>query len=211
MTDQEPTPRSDAPTVRAATPEDRRALAGVLARAFWDDPVWRWLFPDDTTSTRRLELTFNAYLADALRVGSVFTTPDLEGAALWKPPGKWQLSWGSLLRSAPELLRAFGLRIAYALRIERVVESEHPRDPHWYLSVLGTDPTAQGKGVGGALVRQVTDRCDHLGIPAYLESSKPENVPYYERFGFAVTGETRLGKDGPPIWFMWRDPQVPEP
>jgi GNAT superfamily N-acetyltransferase len=171
--------------------------------------VWRWLFPRERDSERRLALTFQAYLSDSMRAGTVFTTDGLEGAALWKPPGHWELSWGSLLRSAPQLLRAFGLRVAYALQVERAVEKQHPRDPHWYLSVLGTDPTAQGKGIGGALIRQVTDRCDHLGIPAYLESSKPENVPYYERFGFAVTGETRLGKDGPPIWFMWRDPQVP--
>ena len=74
---------------------------------------------------------------------------------------------------------------------------------------IGTDPSAQGKGIGGALIRQVTDRCDRIGLPCYLESSKDVNVPYYERFGFEVTGETRLGKDGPTIWFMWRDPQVP--
>jgi GNAT superfamily N-acetyltransferase len=203
-------PRPAPPTVRAATSADRGALAGVLARAFWDDPVWRWLFPDEGTSTRRLELTFRAYLLDTLRVGTVFTTPDLDGAALWKPPGQWQLGYGSLLRAAPDLLRAFKLRVIAALQIERAVESQHPHEPHWYLSVLGTDPPAQGKGVGAALIRQVTDRCDHLGLPAYLESSKPENVPYYERFGFGVTGDTRLGKDGPPIWFMWRDPQPPE-
>ena len=68
-----------------------------------------------------------------------------------------------------------------------------------------------GKGIGNALIRQVTDRCDQEGLPAYLESSKAENVPYYQRYGFEVTGETVLGSDGPTIWFMWRDPQVPDP
>ncbi|HVN50507.1 MAG TPA: GNAT family N-acetyltransferase [Acidimicrobiales bacterium] len=199
-----------APTVKLATPAERDHLSEVLARAFLDDPVWTWLFPDPATSEKRLRLTFRAYLKDAMNVGSVFTTPDLQGAALWKPPGEWKLGNMALVRAAPELLRAFGMRLFASLQIERAVESQHPRDPHWYLAVLGTDPTAQGKGIGGALIRQVTDRCDRIGLPCYLESSKDRNVPYYERFGFEVTGETQLGKEGPTIWFMWRDPQVPE-
>ena len=53
----------------------------------------------------------------------------------------------------------------------------------------------------------VLERCDDEGVPAYLESSKEKNVPYYERHGFRVTGELRLPKDGPPLWAMWRDPK----
>jgi GNAT superfamily N-acetyltransferase len=155
-------------------------------------------------------MVFRAYLRDALTVGEVLTTPDREGAALWKPPGKWKLSNAAILRSLPELLRAFGTRLPASLEVERKVESQHPKAPHWYLAVIGTDPVAQGRGVGAALIRQITDRCDQSGLPAYLESSKADNVPYYERFGFRVTGETVLGNDGPTIWFMWRDPQVPE-
>jgi hypothetical protein len=49
-------------------------------------------------------------------------------------------------------------------------------------------------------------RCDEAGLGAYLESSKPENVPYYQRFGFAVTGQIDL-PDGPPLWPMWRAPR----
>jgi len=208
MTD-DSSPQISRPTVEVATSADRVHLSQVLARAFWDDPVWQWLFPDPSTQPKRLELTFRAYLRDAMRVGTVLTTPQRDGAALWKPPGQWKLGNLSLLRAAPDLLRAFGTRVIASLEIERAVESQHPRDPHWYLAVIGTDQTAQGKGVGGALIRQITDRCDRAGLPAYLESSKDVNVPYYQRFGFEVTGETQLGSDGPTIWFMWRDPQPP--
>jgi GNAT superfamily N-acetyltransferase len=200
----------ETPTVRRAESGHRRDLAQVLGRAFQTDPVWSWLFPESSTKLRKSTQVFQAYLRDALTVGEVYTTPDLEGAALWKPPGKWKLGNAAIVRSLPSLLRAFGTRLPASLEIERKVESQHPLQPHWYLSVLGTDPVAQGKGVGNALIRQVTDRCDQQGLPAYLESSKAENVPYYQRFGFEVTGETVLGDDGPTIWFMWRDPQVPD-
>ena len=46
-------------------------------------------------------------------------------------------------------------------------------------------------------------RCDAEHAPAYLESSKPANVPYYERFGFEVTGETVV-PNGPTLIPMWR-------
>jgi GNAT superfamily N-acetyltransferase len=104
------------------------------------------------------------------------------------------------------MLRAIGPRIPRALRGLGMLESAHPREPHWYLSVVGTDPAEQGKGVGTALISPMLDRCDEAGLGAYLESSKPENVPYYQRFGFAVTGQIDL-PDGPPLWPMWRAPR----
>ena len=78
--------------------------------------------------------------------------------------------------------------------------------PHWYLAILGTDPAHQGCGVGGALIRAITDRCDEEGLGAYLESSKERNVPYYARHGFEVRDQITSG-DGPPMWLMWRDPK----
>ena len=86
------------------------------------------------------------------------------------------------------------------------IERVHPRAPHWYLAVIGTDPPEQGKGVGAALLDPILERCDREATGAYLESSKPENVPWYERFGFTVTGQIDL-PDGPPLWSMWRDPR----
>ena len=85
------------------------------------------------------------------------------------------------------------------------MEAAHPSEEHWYLAILGTDPARQGNGVGRSLIAAVTDRCDTTGVGAYLESSKASNVPYYERFGFVVTGEIQVA-DSPILYAMWRDP-----
>jgi predicted acetyltransferase len=73
--------------------------------------------------------------------------------------------------------------------------------------VIGSDPTVRGGGFVQALMRSRLDRCDAEHAPAYLESSTPDNIPYYMRFGFEVTGEIKLPDGGPSMWPMWRAPR----
>jgi ribosomal protein S18 acetylase RimI-like enzyme len=91
------------------------------------------------------------------------------------------------------------------------MEKLEPRDPHWYLAMIGVDPSLQGRGIGAQLMQPVLDEADRDGLLAYLESSNPLNVPWYEKFGFHVTGELPLAKDGPVLHLMTREPQVPRP
>ena len=71
---------------------------------------------------------------------------------------------------------------------------------------LGVEPALQGKGIGTQLMAPVLEKADRERMPAYLESSKEQNIPLYERNGFKVTKEHTI-KDGPKIWLMWRDPR----
>jgi GNAT superfamily N-acetyltransferase len=66
------------------------------------------------------------------------------------------------------------------------------------------DPVRQGHGVGAALLRARLRRCDQERLPAYLESSKLENVPLYQHFGFHVTGTLGLPEGAPAVNTMWR-------
>jgi predicted N-acetyltransferase YhbS len=191
------------PDVRLLTPADVPAASAALARAFEDDPVMSWLYPGLT----RMERFFGGFeLKLHVPNGAVYTTDDVAGAAIWAPPNKWRTSGLDVLRVAPGLLRITGSRLGRALGTMRAIEGKHPKEPHYYLAVLGTDPEHQGKGVGGALMTPMLERCDREGTPAFLESSKESNVPFYRRFGFEVTGEIQLPK-GPKVWPMWRDPQ----
>jgi GNAT superfamily N-acetyltransferase len=191
-------------TVRPATTDDDPAVATALARAFADDPVMEWLVPESSRE-RRLRGFFTAELHHAHANGLVLTTDDQAGGALWLAPKRWKVGTRELLHALPATVRAFGRRIPTALKLHEAMEEAHPSDEHWYLSVLGTDPAHQGNGVGRTLIEAVTDRCDTTGIGAYLESSKAANVPYYERFGFVVTGEIQVA-DSPILYRMWRDP-----
>jgi GNAT superfamily N-acetyltransferase len=196
--------------VRAARSDDLQPMCRSLALAFEDDPVMEFLFPAPAGRVEKLQ-PFFAMLAryQHLDHGGCFTNDGRTGAALWDPPGEWKMPLPAVLRAMPTLLSLMGLRSVTALRTLSVAEKLHPKEPHWYLAVLGTEPGEQGKGVGSALMAPVLERCDREGIPAYLESSKEKNVPFYRRHGFEVTQEIQLPK-GPTLWAMWRDPRPPE-
>lgn len=207
------TPQSrPSPPVRTAGDADAAEIAAVLGRAFDDDPVWRWLLPDDASRVRRMTALFGVMLRQVhLRHGATEATGrggGTEAAALWDPPGHWHIPLRRQAAQGVPLVRILGTRTPATLRALGAIEKHHPKEPHWYLAVLGTDPPAQGNGLGAALLRSRLDRCDAEGLPSYLESSKEQNVPYYERFGFRVTRELTLpGKGCPPVWLMWREPR----
>jgi GNAT superfamily N-acetyltransferase len=193
--------------VRRATTDDIETLAHVLARAFDDDPISEFLFPDARRRRRALPRYFSILLRAAfLPTGEVWTDNDTDGGAMWTPPSQRRPSTRDLLRFAP-LVPVLGRRLPQAISTMQAVERHHPRTPHWYLAVLGTDPPRQGYGVGSSLLEPVLARCDAEGLPAYLESSKERNVPFYARHGFEVTRTIDLPGGGPPLWLMWREPR----
>ncbi|MCG5432509.1 GNAT family N-acetyltransferase [Mycobacterium sp. MYCO198283] len=198
--------------VRPAARADLRALSQVLGRAFFDDPVMRWMMPDDRARAARLPRVFatmtrHHYLGNGgVEVAS--GPAGIGAAALWDPPNKWQQTDWQGLRMLPTFLFAMRSRVRRGQLLTETTKKVHPEEPHWYLGVIGSDPTVRGGGYGQALMRSRLDRCDAEGAPAYLESSKPDNVPYYERFGFTVTREIALPEDGPLLWAMWRQPRT---
>ena len=200
-------PAPTIPTTQIATVDDRDSLAPVLARAFYDDPLLGWIFPDDATRLRHSAAFFRWDLRRLLPLGATWTTPAHDGGALWATPGRWRESFRELLGLSRVMAPALGRRSPTIMRAMTVVEQAHPAEPHLYLGVLGVEPARQGAGVGGALIRPGLLRADGLGVPAYLETAKESNLPFYERHGFTVTREEQLPGGGPRVWFMWREAQ----
>jgi GNAT superfamily N-acetyltransferase len=194
--------------MRRASARDLPALAGMLARAFMDDPVASWSCGPERLRPAVLERFQAARLKQLLSHEEVWSSEDLDCAALWAPPGHAHTTPRQDIELArclahPRLVWRLPLVAKGLLEIQR----NHPtHEPHWYLAVLGTDPSAQGRGLGSAALAPVLERCDADGVAAYLESSKERNIDFYARHGFRVTGELRLPR-GPSLWPMWRDPR----
>ncbi len=195
-------------TVRKANADDAQVLGAVLARAFTDDPVMRWLLPSDAGRAHRLPRLFAMELRYLyLPHAEVYTTVDVAGAVMWAPPDGWRTPPSNLLRAVPRLVWTLRAQLPAAVRCVSTIERAHPHEAHWYLAVVGTEPARQHEGIGSALLAPVLERCDRDHVPAYLESSKEDNLGFYRRLGFDVTATIDLPGGGPRVWLMWRQPR----
>jgi ribosomal protein S18 acetylase RimI-like enzyme len=189
--------------VRSATSDEiPRAVAAIVA-AFLTDPPARFAWPSPHDYLQAMPLATREFAGACFEHGTAYVTADFSGAALWLPPGV-EPNGEALARMFRETAQREHLDDLLAT-FEKM-ESSHPREPHWYLPQIGVDPIAQGRGLGAALMRHALARCDQERAFAYLEASKPANVPFYQRHGFEVTGEIRVGA-APVITPMVRRPR----
>jgi GNAT superfamily N-acetyltransferase len=190
---------------RSASANDGPAAVDALARAFWSDPFLVHFYPDETMRARRIHRFFRILWKASLPLGYVEVTDRCEAVALWRPPNRWRIEWSTIARNIPAILLAYGSATARVIRCLAAMEKHHPRQPHWYLATVGTDPMHQGHGLAGRLIRSRLARCDAAGEAAYLEAASEDLVPFYGGMGFRQLGEVTV-PDGPVFHPMWRDP-----
>jgi ribosomal protein S18 acetylase RimI-like enzyme len=192
-------------SIRKARKEDIPAMGQMLARAFHHDPIVDWVFRDEGRRPKYTRRFFEGRARVLIGQREIYLAEDGAAAAMWARPDEWRDPPLRAFKELAILAPGVGRRAVQVMRGLIEVETRHPKEPHWYLAVLGTDPTRQGEGLGSALLRQVLEDCDRDEVPAYLETGTERNVAFYTRHGFKVRDEFRL-PGGPPIWLMWREP-----
>lgn len=197
--------------IRPAATSDRATLTDSMASAFSEDPLFRWFAGagENEPVEAKLRVVFGAFIKLELARDDhlVFASEDGVGVAIWKHPNRWKMRTGDMFRVLPAMIRAFGTKTPRMMGALNTIEKVHPADEHYYLEALGTSQQMQSRGVGSAVLGHMLERCDAEGMPAYLESSNPQNVPFYARHGFKEAGEIALGKGAPTVTAMWRDPR----
>lgn len=200
--------------------ERRDRIADIWADAFEQDPLMRWVFPDDPVRRESLRQWWE-FLLDRLPAGAELHGTRADGCvAYWQPP-RHEDPRSSSHDDAPQEMSDWAKEFAalmYKLlgdlalsRLEALGKMHQARltEPHWYLSVLGTLPDQQSKGLGGKVLAPMLERCDRIGELAYLESTNPANVGFYRRHGFESIGAFTVG-DGVLVTPMAREPRPPE-
>lgn len=188
------------------------AAAGVLLRAFVDDPGLLFVLPDAAERARLVPSLARAVVRYALRCGAPLVTPgDVRDAALRFPPDAPEPSPNELaetgIASVPEQIGPAAWE-----RFQRLLnhlDALHPQlmpEPHWYLALLGVDPASQRQGIGERLMQAVFTQADRDGLACYLEAPTEGNARYYERRGFRVIMETDVPESDVHVWLMRRDP-----
>lgn len=184
--------------MRVAGPEDADRLAITAARAFANDPLMRWFYPNPNEYAAEVPAIFRAQAQRLSAWGHCYTTSDGVAFAGWEPPEHDRVEVASPPVDHPaERLERFAA-------IGEALQANHPTEPVWYLQILATHPDWQRQGIGNALLDAGTARADRDGLPCYLETQTEENAAYYLRHGFAVRSEWDLPLGGPHMWGMIR-------
>lgn len=191
--------------------------SAVLARAFYDDPLFMELCAHPGRRPGATRHIFASELVDAVPNAEVKLAVDgdrVVGVAAWyDSEANYPLSPVRQLRQGvrvlPSVLGTAGMSFK-GLRLLKDIEERHPKDrPHLYLAALGVDPGWQAKGIGRRLIADHLARADERGLGCYLETQTESNVSYYSRSGFEIVDRQPAWEGGPPLWFMWRDPANP--
>jgi len=201
--------------VRAAAKADAQAVGEVLARAFADDPVTTWVTPDAARRARALPRLYSAIARfDSIPFGNAWVAVDrdedgvvgetITGAAVWRPTHRKASALAIPFSLAAG--RALGRDIPRMIVTGTAVARARPKADHWYLQLLGVDPQAQRSGIGSLLMQQALPTVDAAKLPAYLETTV-ENLEFYARFGFEVTGEISAAADAPTEYSLVRKPE----
>ena len=191
---------------------DLAAVAADLSDAFADDVMFDWILRADARRDAA-RLSFFSFLVANMAFGlGRIERPAVGGAAaIWLPFASLKPTpLLTELRALPVLLGATGLaRFGRLAAVRETMDKSHPMDrPHAYLMFIGVSRAAQGHGVGSRLLKVGTDRCDATAMPAYLETQTERNIALYRRHGFEVISENKARPDAPPLWSMWREPQM---
>ena len=209
------------PRVALVFPENYPDAAGVLSRAFIDDPLTNALMPEPREHSARerhlaglFQVVLGLQRADGQPVFGVFENGRLIAAAVVE--GTAHASAGATiahgLMSLPAMVRSIGWSgVRRSIRLLEDLTRNHPPKPHLYLNILGVEPSFQRRHCGVAILDHLRSlvemRADLEGV--YLETATESNMAYYVRNGYEVIGE--FYPLGVRMWRMFQPRREPNP
>ena len=189
--------------VKTAGTSGKRQIVDVITLAFSTDPVARWMYPNSQQYLEYFPNFIRLLGGKAFETETAYYVNSFSAAALWLAPG--------VSPDEDALVALFQNTVSKSLQDDAFAFFEqmgkfHLPEPHWYLPMIGVDPTQQNKGYGAMLMHHALAVCDREGLPAYLESSNPRNITLYLRHGFEIIGKIQAGSS-PAMFPMRREPR----
>ena len=192
------------PVVRAATPADVDAVAGMVAAAFATDPAWSFIIGGHDPGA--MAAFARTLLVGRIGRGTAWVTDDCGAVAMWDRKSldgpvdddhaaRWAAFRADVGEDIWSRLEAY----------DAAVTAVAPERPYWYLGVLATHPDLHGRGFATAVLRPGLDAADAEGWDCWLETSTPGNKAFYAGRGFTDAVPFEI-PGGPSSWWLRRRP-----
>lgn len=194
-------------TVRALETAEHVAAAGVAARALRDAPTTVASYGDDPLE--RMARTYGMFRGffDELttpQLGAVIASCPI-GVAVVAEPGHCvgALFGAYAAETLAKPVPAYGDPAREQIFWAQWAERDLPEE-HWHIGPVGVEPGFQGRGIGGAIMRELCEALDKADRVAWLETDREANVRFYSALGFEVVDKATILEV--PTWYMRRDP-----
>lgn len=178
----------------------------VLARAFENDPMVNYVLGKHTPEQRRayfaymcelhcdLEWPVLGYLDHSKLAGLVcVNTPDVKE---WPASivSNYTRLGGQIGQDAIRRLEAY-TQLSNRLR---------PKEPHYYIGVIGVDPDYRGKGYGKLLLDAVQEisRKNPASVGVALDTESTDSLNFYEHNGYHTIAQDKLESNQ--VWLLLR-------
>lgn len=184
--------------------QDKSKAIATLTLAFSSDPIMRWMWPEPCDYLSYFSKLVELEAAASFAPQTSSHLDHYAGVALWLPPGAVMDK-----RKVSNFLKDTVCKELRGPNFEMVSDDEEsytPKEDHWHLAFLGIDLAHQNEGLGSVLLKHDLKRCDADQKLAFLVSSNPKNVPFYQRHGFEILG-TAQKADSPVLTYMQREPR----
>jgi GNAT superfamily N-acetyltransferase len=212
MNTPEPKSRATAaPEIRPLRVEHAREAGAMLGRAFCDNAGYRAILAHYAPGARlaavsRAKRGFAEAAIRYQQAEGIWDGERLVAASLVAAPGQFPIAlrafaWHArgVLPSGPRAVRKF-------LYTDFYMSRRHPREPHYYLFVLGVEPAQQGRGLGRTLLHALSARADAARLPCYLETDRESAMMLYRSVGYEVVSDERVPVADFRMWTMRRPP-----
>jgi GNAT superfamily N-acetyltransferase len=193
------------------------AVVNALVESLRHDPFYLAITEgygaDETQRSEALSRYFDYSMSEGARVGRcVQSVDDAPAGAVWLLPLSPERAAAEASSKAAFLERALEPRGAenYHRIVEFMAARSRPivSSAAWYLSIVGVAPGAQGRGLGGKLIRATLAEADQVGAPSFLETFSQRNVTLYERLGYTVVASYEEPITQSQYWLMQRVPDT---
>ena len=185
-------------------------FAGLLSRAFYNDPYYLYIMPDGKKRMDQLDWWMKILLRYTLRYGDIYYTDDKKSVSMWIGPDKPVINDIKIL-SMGLILYPFKIGLINFTRMLDLSgqwDKEHKKQKkrHYYLMVIGVEPEFQQRGIGSRLLQDGLNIADNEKLDCYLETATKEDVGFYKKHNFDVTFNKGFNKDSQ-YWLMTRSCQ----
>ncbi|WP_416148972.1 GNAT family N-acetyltransferase [Salipaludibacillus sp. HK11] len=185
------------------------AHISLLSRAFEKDPLFVFLF-SNRKNKEQPKILIRFIIRRNRLLNGLILTDDVKKpsyvAIIDRPSNLRNISIKAKIKlNIDMLLLVFKLpfhTLRYLTKYQKVTSTIAPNEAHYYLTMIGVEPSYQKTGTGKKVLREIHEIAKS-SQPSYtiaLDTENPQNVAYYQRLGYELRGTKMI--DGLNVYCM---------